>query len=527
MSQPRHELPGSYRAPVPGADYVADVDPDERIELTLVLRRRAALEAQTVAAGELDRQQLQERYGADPADVERVRAELPGTQIVTVDPASRRVRLAVTARQAADLFGVRLTVVDSPDPLGAGRVRHRQREGTLSVPEALAGVILAVLGLDDRPQSRAHYRVAGSGAGELVAHAAGTSYTPLELDKIYSMPAGTDGSGQIIAIIELGGGFGSADLTHYFDGLGLTAPNVTAIGVDGATNVVGKDPSGADGEVLLDIEVAGAIAPKADIIVYFGPNTDAGFLDAVSTAAHADPTPTVISISWGQNEDAWTAQARTAMDQAFADAAAMGVTVTAAAGDNGSGDAADDGEVHADFPASSPHVLGCGGTSLHADADSGLVSTETVWNNGTGGGATGGGVSDVFPVPSWQSKLHVPKRSGASGTGRGVPDVAAVADPQTGYQVYVDGKDMIIGGTSAVAPLWAGLIARLVQSTGTRLGLLQPALYAAKSGLRDITTGNNGAYPAGKGWDACTGLGVPVGDELLTALGKHANNPKH
>ena len=153
---------------------------------------------------------------------------------------------------------------------------------------------------------------------------------------------------------------------------------------------------------MLDIEVAGALAPGADQVVYFAPNTDAGFVDAISEAAHADPTPVAISISWGLSEDGWTAQARTAMDDAMADAAALGVTVTAAAGDDGSSDRTSDGQVHVDFPASSPHALACGGTRLQADPADGSVTSETVWNNGTGNGATGGGVSGVFGLPVWQ-----------------------------------------------------------------------------------------------------------------------------
>jgi kumamolisin len=334
-----------------------------------------------------------------------------------------------------------------------------------------------------------------------------------------------------------------ADLDTYFAGLGIPSPSVTAVGVDGAANVPGQDPNGADGEVMLDIEVAGALAPGAALLVYFAPNTDAGFLDAISTAAHATPTPAVISVSWGQSEDQWTAQARNAFDQALQDAAALGVTTTVAAGDDGSTDRVGDGKAHVDFPASSPHALACGGTRLEADPSTGAVTSETVWNNGTGNGATGGGVSDVFPLPTWQANVGVPsrpsaahavdaaKRSGgghaggaAKGGGRGVPDVSAVADPQTGYQVRVDGKDMVIGGTSAVAPLWAALIARLAQSTGTRFGLVQPKLYDSiragqvAAGFRDITAGNNGAYTAGAGWDACTGLGVPDGARLLSTL---------
>ena len=279
-------------------------------------------------------------------------------------------------------------------------------------------------------------------------------------------------------------------------------------------NVPGKDPSGADGEVLLDIEVIGALSPEAQILVYFAPNTDDGFVDAVSQAAHANPTPTAISISWGQSEDQWTAQARIALDDALLDAGVLGATVTVAAGDNGSSDGSTDGTNHADFPASSPHALACGGTSLRANGTT--ITTETVWNDGSGGGATGGGVSDVFPLPSWQKGVGVPVV--ASPGGRGVPDVAGNADPETGYQVLVDGKQAVYGGTSAVAPLWAALVARLAQALGQPLGLLQPRLYPLHAALHDITSGSNGAYEAGAGWDACTGLGTPNGTAILAAL---------
>jgi kumamolisin len=163
-------------------------------------------------------------------------------------------------------------------------------------------------------------------------------------------------------------------------------------------------------------------------------------------------------------------------------------------------------------------VLACGGTTLQADPESGTISAETVWNSGASGGATGGGVSDTFPLPDWQSTAGVPDG------GRGVPDVAAVADPATGYRVLVDGTSAVYGGTSAVAPLWAALIARLAQATGTRFGLLNAQLYQGVSpgapvdGFRDITEGSNGAYSAGPGWDPCTGLGSPDGAALLARL---------
>ena len=172
-----------------------------------------------------------------------------------------------------------------------------------------------------------------------------------------------------------------------------------------------------------------------------------------------------------------------------------------------------------DFPASSPNVLACGGTKLSATTTT--ILNEVVWNE-PGDGATGGGISDVFPLPNYQESAGVPPSANSTkNTGRGVPDVAADADPTTGYSVRVDGQDTVIGGTSAVAPLWAGLVACLNQGLGKPLGFLNPTLYALTSqtgAFRDITSGNNGSYSAGPGWDACTGLGVADGSKLLKAV---------
>jgi len=501
-SEPRVRVPGSVRMPIPGAEVVGPVDPGEWAEVTVVLRRRAPL-----PTGErMGRDELADRYGADPADVELVRSavEAAGAEVVRVDPASRRMRVAGPVGTLAELFATELQQARVPD----GQL-VRQRTGALSVPAGLADAVVAVLGLDDRPQGRS--RVVRAAAVE-------RSFTPPELAEVYAMPAGTDGAGTTLAIIELGGGFVEADLRAYFAGIGVPEPRVRAVGVDGAGNAPEGDPASPDGEVMLDIEVAGGLAPATDIAVYFAPNTDAGFLDAVSEAAHADPTPTAISISWGQSEDQWTAQARTAMDEAFADAGALGVTVTAAAGDDGSADNETDRRAHVDFPAASPGVLGCGGTTLSVEPTS-----ETVWG-GSGRGATGGGVSRTFPLPAYQSAAGVPGQADTGRPGRGVPDVAADADPATGYLIRVDGQEVVLGGTSAVAPLWAALVCRLVQALGGPLGPPHEALYGAAGpgvappGFRDVTVGSNGAYDAGPGWDPCTGLGTPDGTALLAAL---------
>jgi kumamolisin len=518
-------LPGSERGPLPDVTEIGPVDLSERAEVTLVLRRRAELPAEIVAGPvALTSDELAERYGADPADVDLVSRELTshGLEVTAVHSGSRRVKVAGTLADLSSGFGATLRQVSSPDPRGWRRVTHRYREGPLFLPAALDGIVTAVLGLDTRPQVRTR---SGSAAQ-------GQSYLPNQVADIYNFPLGTTGVGQTIAVIELGGGFSASDLDSYFGGLGIAAPSITAVSRDGASNMPGSDPNGADVEVALDISVIGAAAPGAAQVVYFAPNNgDQGFVDAISDAAQATPVPIAISIGWGQAEDSWTAQGRAAMDQAIADAAALGITVCVAAGDDGSGDGVDDGQPHVDFPASSPYALACGGTKLIADPSTGVVSSEVVWNElASNEGAGGGGVSAQFPLPPWQATAGVPARAGGNGAygngayGRGVPDVAGNADPATGYQIYSGAQAQVVGGTSAVAPLWSALIARLAQATGERFGLIQPLMYAGVSpgtgvsGFREITSGNNGAYSAGPGWDACTGLGVPDGARLLARL---------
>ena len=430
-----------------------------------------------------------------------------GLTVISLDSARRAAHLRGSLRDAAAAFGAtmegRFQTVD-----GSGE--YRARSGALTVPTALGGVVTGVFGIDDRPQARPHLR-------RQAAAQAGTSFTPVQVAEAYAFPSGATGKGQTVGIVELGGGFSTTDLTTYFQGLGLTPPSVTAVSVDGGQNSPGTDPN-SDGEVMLDIEVVGAVAPGVAIVVYFAPNTDQGFIDALSTAVH-DTThkPSVVSVSWGQSEDAWTAQARTQMEQILTEAAGLGVTVTVAAGDNGSADGVTDGQQHVDFPASAPHALACGGTTLHASGAT--IESETVWND-PGDGATGGGISRQFAVPSYQASAGLPVNVDTQAAGRGVPDVCGNADPQTGYVIRVDGADETIGGTSAVAPLWAGLSACLNEQLGAPLGFAQPLLYPllGSGSFHDITSGDNGSYTAGPGWDACTGLGSPDGTALAAAL---------
>ena len=562
-------LPGSERTQLPGVQSAGQLNESETITVTLVLRRRAQVPAALVIGPEtVTHEELDAQYGAETDDIALVTSTMTGLGLTVTDThqGSRRMMVSGTIGALSAAFGTTLTLVTSPQPDGTGQATHRYRSGSLSVPADLAGIVTAVLGLDDRPVARPQFRRLTAAAAsrtvtpetatpetvtpetatpetatpETARHArdghardghpetapAAPTAVPLtapQVASLYNFPAGTDGTGQTIAIIELGGGYTQSDLDMYFSGLGLATPSVTAVGVDGGSNSPGQ-PS--DGEVELDIQVAGAVAPKAAQLVYFAPNTDQGFINAIAQAVHTTPPPIVVSISWGQSEDQWSQQSRTSMDSVFADAAALGVTVTVAAGDNGSSDDPNSTSgVHVDFPASSPHVLACGGTQLIGNLSTNTITSEVVWNElANNEGAGGGGVSDVFPLPSWQASVGVPTIAGGTSTGRGVPDVAGNADPVTGYLVVVDGKQQPIGGTSAVAPLWAGLIARLAQATGKKFGLLQPLIYggvtagAAAQGFNDITQGNNGAYSAGPGWDATTGLGSPNGQALLTHL---------
>lgn len=337
-------------------------------------------------------------------------------------------------------------------------------------------------------------------------HTGGVSYFPTAVARLYGFPAGVDGSGQKIGIIELGGGFRQSELDQYFTSHSLHVRPVRAVSVDGAQNSPGGE---ADGEVMLDLCIVGAVAPGAEMLCYFAPNSSSGFANAIMQAVLDGCS--AISISWGSPEASWGGAAGiNPMRKAFAAAQAAGVTVTAAAGDNGSSDGLRGN--NADYPSSDPLVLGCGGTTLITQSDK--LTSETVWNNGARGGATGGGVSALFPLPMWQNGIGLP------GSHRCVPDVAGVADPETGWLVSVNNQPEVVGGTSAVAPMWAALAALLNQALGKRIGYLNPAIYALKGkGFRDITQGNNGTFVAKAGPDCCTGWGVPVGTVLLQALG--------
>jgi kumamolisin len=372
-------------------------------------------------------EQFAQKFGANLQDITLVEAfaQAHNLTVTSADPVTRQVKITGTVANLEAAFAVQL------HNYRIGEAECRLRQGPVSVPAQLQNVIIGVFGLDNRPQAKTHFRLAPDQAATDLS-----SFNPTQIAGLYEFPTGVTGAGETIGIIELGGGYQDSDITAYFQSLGIPAPSVVAVSVDGGQNTPTGDPNSADGEVLLDIEVAGAIASGANQKVFFAPNTDQGFIDAVTAAVH-DTAVTLVSISWGQAEDNFTDQSRTGFNQAFQEASTLGKTIFVASGDNGSTDGLTDGQSHVDFPASAPFAVACGGTTLHASASA--IDSEVVWNElAQNEGATGGGISRFFPLPDYQSNSNVPPNVDTSSPGRGVPDVAADADPATGYNVLID-----------------------------------------------------------------------------------------
>ena len=551
---------GSQRTPLRSARAVGKVNLKQRIEVSVRVRSRSAdaewdariMEMNSKHPSErtyLSREELAAHRGADPEDLAKIDAFAHAHHLTVIETSipTRMVRLAGTAGDLSQAFGVQLRMYKSKE------IIYRGRTGPVYLPSKLAKVVEGVFGLDNRQFARPHYRhpfltarskreKAGAQGRHLGIRKAGTIFSVPEVAKHYNFPSGVDGTGQCIAIIEMNGidpsgnitgtGYTVADLAAFFKKLGRPMPDVSAIGVDGGANTPGRDPTG-DSEVTVDIEVMGAIAPRAKIAVYFAPDTDAGFIDAVNTALHDTVRrPSVISISWGSPEDGATPQFLKGLNGVLQDATAMGVTVCCETGDYGSSDEpaqSRDGKPHVEFPASSPFVLACGGSKLSRSGTA--ISQEVVWNDGDSGGAGGGGVSNQFPRPKYQAAIKIP-RAPQGNRGRGLPDVAANA---AGYRLIVGGKEIPVSGTSAVTPLCAGLIALMNQSLaekgGNSVGFLNPLIYGpvGSGAFKEIVEGNNDIdgtlkkYSARAGWDACTGLGSPDGMKLLQALDPRAH----
>jgi kumamolisin len=385
----------------------------------------------------------------------------------------------------------------------------------LTIPAEIAPWTRAILGFDERPLATEVTRLqplAGAGAGP--------GLWPTEIAALYGIPLDRDVSAICVGIIALGGGYLTSDLASALAGMGRARPVVIDATVSGPGNAFGGGTA-ADQEIALDLQILAGLLPGARIVVYFAGNTADDLTGAIHRAILDDINrPQVLSVSWGRAEKFWTETGRDAIQAALADAQRLRVSVVFAAGDELATAGLSDGRVHVWFPASSPYALGCGGSLPTLNAGNALISSEVVWKEGFNG--TGGGISDVFPVPDYQLKLALPPSLNDGAFRRGVPDVACAAASTPGYRIIVNGGEKVMDGTSAATPLWAGLIAIANAARGEPIGFVNPALYANPALFRPIIQGNNRdggqGYDAGAGWNACTGLGVPKGSDIVAAL---------
>ena len=513
FSNSKAKLPGSNKE-LP-ADYAKNsVDPNEYIRITIRLRRSRSLQTalkKLKQTGKIfTRKEFEAKFGASKTDMRRVEDFVIENELTIIEKSYARCTMIVcgTVQKMSKAFSVSLYYcsINNERPF-------RGRSGSISIPRNLIGIIIGVFGLDDRIQTVQASKLAKSLDNKLPLAPSGRFYAN-ELAKFYNFPQGT-GSGQCIGLIQLGGGFLLSDMRKYFRRLKLPMPLIKSVSIDGAFNEPGINLT-SDGEVTLDVQVAGAIAPKSTIVLYFAPNTDEGLLNAITFAIHDNVNkPSILSISWANSEKRFTEQSKNNINDAFKEAAILGITICVASGDAGATANENDGLVHAIFPASSPFVIACGGTQINSKSR--RIYEEVVWNLPNGN--SGGGISDFFPIPDYQKNATIPPSKNVIGIlGRGIPDVSAIAERK--YKTILSGQTLPNGGTSAVAPLVAGLIARINAIKKSPIGFINPELYENASAFRDIITGDNLdkstqlGYTAGIGWDACTGLGAIDGGKI-------------
>jgi kumamolisin len=534
----RVELPGSHRPLARGAQRIGTPSPDEEVEVTVTLRGPQLPAAGDITAPPLDPGTYAGRYGASADDAAKVRDELErfGLQVYDVSLPTRSLHARGTVQQMDSAFGVTLGIYQGP-----AQGQFRGREGNITVPAALDGIITGVFGLDERRMARRKTTPTQAGPAAL---------TPADLQARYQFPPG-DGAGQAVAIGELGGAYFPADVQAFCQKYGLAVPAITPVSagspllspeqIQQMPQQKQQEVMDESVEVMMDIEIVAGLCPAAAISVYFAHFTQKGWIDLLNSVMTAQPVPAALSVSWGLAEDAtdWSRSAVQEINQRLQAAAMLGMTVCAAAGDDGSGDQMQDGHAHVNFPASSPFVLAVGGTMLDGTPPAEVVWWQPPGYRAGGGGSTGGGVSTVFPRPAWQT-VQVTSLNAGSIDGRVIPDIAALAGPPY-YDLIFQGQDSPNGGTSAATPLWAALLARIAAGlpAGRQLGFLTPQLYAAaqngqpagQAGCTDITSGDNHndvgtndqppavpGYAAGPGYDAASGWGTPIGNRLQQLL---------
>jgi kumamolisin len=541
-------LRNSKRRQPAGARAFKESNARKRIRVTIVVRSASSLKLRQEAIAQLATKLPHNRrylsleeftalHGAREEDLSIIKhfAKKHGLRVIEISKARRCVVLSGTILKFSRAFQVRLR-----DFKHKGQT-YRSHSDAIQIPSDLAEIVEGVLGLEDRSLMTHHAFVR--------AMLSTNHVEPSEVAKAYQFPVHANGKGERIAIIELGGGFYNQDIRNYFQKHKLRTPRIKVHEFDGQRNSPASKQSveqvlsllGVSKvrekaamterselgramwtiESTIDIQLAGNFAHGAFIDVYFAPNNAQGKYHALTSAlTNKECPPTILSCSWGAVEEELPLDVMHLLDQIFQDAALLGITVCFSSGDQGD-DPARNGKPRAHFPATSPHVLSCGGTHWNL---SGHRLNEVVWNETMPHGVvkSGGGVSHIFNTPQWQLSAKVKSKTGHQG--RGTPDISGKADIQRGYCTLVAGFKITMGGTSSAAPMWAGLIARINQKLECRVGFLTPLLYQKQFTkiCNDITRGNNGKFKACRGWDPCTGWGSPNGKKLLIALGRGA-----
>ncbi len=567
-------LANSCRSAKKGATRVGEVDPSSRVEVTLTLRGREELPELDPREPAMSREELESGYGASGEDLQTAQRTLEryGLTVEETSALTRSMRVSGTAAQMEEAFHPGMAIYRS-DELG----EYRGREGELQIPKELDGIVTGVFGFDQRRVARRVGIPAAASAQEEApeeepaqeesgeqepapveepveepaqeepADEPATGLSPSDLVGRYSFPPG-NAAGQKVAILEFGGAYSEGDLKTFCGQHGVEPRQPTIVGKPLTQQEIAQLPQqqreaeeDASGEVMMDIEIVTALCQGAEVFVYFSSFEQKGWIDVLNQLISGQPASVhAVSISWGiwettgENSEEMSRAALEEINQRLEAAAHLGITVCAAAGDDGSGDQVGDGDCHVNFPASSPFVLSVGGTMLTKGGN------EVVWRvppgrrTPQGGGATGGGVSVIFPRPAWQTVKVESLNNDKGFDGRIIPDIAALAGPP-GYDVVLAGKREPNGGTSAATPLWASLIARMLANGKPTNGpaFLAPLLYEngttgkprGEEGCTDITKGNNTSepqpnrgYEAGPGYDAVSGWGVPNGQRLLAAL---------
>ena len=494
-------IPGTHRNAWPGTTPAADLDSDAHVLLTAWLRPQRGGELDVERARTLgatrpgqrtytDRAELEQQTAADPKDVDLLRRYCEKFGIEIVETHWRSVAMSGPIQESVKAFGATAAIHETPD-----KRRFRHRSESLHAPPEIAAILRGPFGIHQWPRSHA--------IGAL--HGQTTPLSASDVASRYQFPD-ANGSGQTVAILQLRGTFKTDDFTKCMQAQGVSAKLPIVQRVDNA-ELTHDIETEKDVESAIDTQIVGALAPGAQIVVYAAPDDERGVLDAIRTALFDDENrPSILSISFGFPEHLWTPIALTILDELFTVAALIGVSVFCAAGDNGA-EIDYDGKPHVLAPASSAFAHACGGTEIAPGAG----AAEIAWDK------TGGGFSERFEVPPWQSAATSSAAAYAVKAGRGVPDFAAQVVP--GYTVCLEGTVLAAGGTSAIAPMWSAMAARLNERLGHPIGFFAPLLYGgATTCLRDVTSGGNDRFRANAGWDPCTGLGVPIGDAIERAL---------